>query len=211
MLMRKRQILIVLVLAIWTLLGFLATPFVGASLAQKSSPQPTALAKTQTPVPFVSHRVAADPVLYTVDQLRQAYNVQPLIDAGFDGEGQAIALIENGSFVQSDIDRFVKRNHLPQPHIVTVFMAPEGAKPLPPNIEATADIEVILAIAPKATVIVYESVLIVNAFPRILQDNRARVVSMSIGLCEHMLSDMQLPLYEHRLITPLHAKRTTIF
>src|SRR5215813_9717029 len=203
MLMRKRQVLIVLVLAIWTLLSLLATPFVDHSLAQKSSPQPTAPTKTQTPVPFVSHRVAADPVLYTVQQLRQAYNVQPLIDAGFDGEGQAIALIENGSFMQSDIDRFVKRNHLPQPHLVTIAIAPSQARPLPANIEATADIEVILAIAPKATVIVYESALFVDAFPRILQDNRAHVVSMSLGLCEQILSDMQVLLYLHRLITPL--------
>src|SRR5262249_15665693 len=85
------------------------------------------------------------------------------------------------------------------------------AKPLPPNIEATADIEVILAIAPKATVIVYESALIVDAFPRILQDNRAHVVSISLGLCEQILSDMQVPLYLHGLITPLHAIHTTIF
>src|SRR5258708_25939417 len=211
--MKKRHVLTLLVLLAWTLLGLLATPFADRSLAQKSAPQPTAPGKTKTPLPFVSQRVAADLVLYSVDQLRSAYHVQPLIDAGFDGEGQAIALVEKSGFVQRDVDRFVKRNHLPQPHITTILLAAGGANagPLPPEDEATVDIEVVLAIAPKATILVYESPRIFDTFVRILQDNRAHVVSMSLGLCEQVLADRTFLLDTHSLVAPLHALRTTIF
>src|SRR5258708_12748886 len=136
--MKKRHVLTLLVLLAWTQRGLRGTHFADRARAQKSAPQPTAPGKTKTPLPFVSQRVAADLVLYSVDQLRSAYHVQPLIDAGFDGEGQAIALVEKSGFVQRDVDRFVKRNHLPQPHITTILFAPARANPgpLPPQHDA---------------------------------------------------------------------------
>lgn len=208
--MKQPRGLVLILSAIFILFGLLVSPAANRSLAQKDPSTPTVPRPTKTATPFVSHPVVVDPVMYSGEQLRAAYGVQPLIDAGFDGEGQTIALIEIGNFAQKDVDSFVKRNRLPKPHIETIIVGGPKARPLPTDAEATADIEVVLSIAPKATIIVYETPLAVDALPRILKDNRASVVSISLAICELVLPRALFPEL-HRYFAPAHAQRLSIF
>ena len=209
--MKKIHILTMLLLVIWILFGLLANPFLDRSFAQSAPKKPTATPITKSPPPFVSHPGVIDGTLFTIDQLRAAYNVQPLIDAGFDGKGQTIALVEKGSFAKSDVDSYVKRNHLPKPNIETILVGSARSKTLPADIEATADIELVLAIAPNATVLVYETPAAVDAFPQIVADQRAQIASMSLAVCEEVVNFNGAFAALHRLIVPSAVPHLSVF
>lgn len=208
--MRKLQMRTLILLTVSLLISLSASPFIGSSYAQNSPQQTVTPDKTPAPKPFVSHHVAADPVLYGLNQLRTAYDVQPLIDAGYDGEGQTIALVGISSFAQSDVDSFVKRNHLPKPHIETILLGTAQTKPLPSAIELTLDVEVVLAIAPKATILVYETPTAYDAFARIGTDQRAHITSVSYSVCEGLIPPLGFPVI-HNLMVPPHSPRISLF
>ena len=187
----------------FVLLGFLlSAPFADRSLAQTKTPTP------KPPTPFVTRPGSPEQVLYSGAQLQAAYDLKPLIDAGFDGEGQTIALVETNNFSQNDLDSYIKLNHLPKPNI-QIQAAPSG-QPLPIGLEATADIEVILAIAPKANIIVYELPMPLDAFALIANGSKAQVVSFSLEICELVLGN---PFFNdfHHLITTIRAKNISVF
>ncbi len=91
---------------------------------------------------------------YTPEQLRAAYNVTPLLDAGNDGTGQTMAIIALDAFSQSDIDRFDAEFDLPSPDIQVMYV---GGRPfrLPVQGETDMDIEWAHAMAPGAKILVY--------------------------------------------------------
>ncbi len=187
----------------FVLLGFLlSAPFADRSLAQTKTPTP------KPPTPFVTRPGSPEQVLYSGAQLQAAYDLKPLIDAGFDGEGQTIALVETNNFSQNDLDSYIKLNHLPKPNI-QIQAAPSG-QPLPIGLEATADIEVILAIAPKANIIVYELPMPLDAFALIANGSKAQVVSFSLEICELVLGNQFFDDFHH-FITTIRAKNITVF
>ncbi len=204
----RPRTMLMLILTLLTIL--LAGPFADRSLAQTKTPTPKPPTPTKTATPFVSHPIYPDQVLYTPAQLVAAYNLKPLLDAGYDGDGQVIALVEADSFVQRDVDAYVKRYHLPKPHIETILAGDQKTKFQAAHDEATGDIEVVLAIAPKATILVYQDAALVNAFQRILKDDRAQAISMSIGVCELVLPDLYYG-YMHKILTDIRAKHVSIF
>jgi kumamolisin len=96
---------------------------------------------------------------FTPDQLRRAYDVAPLIAAGFDGSGRAIDLIEFDGFTQTNVNAFDTYYGIgaPAPSVVPIA----GVTPPTPDCcydeesEVELDIEAVQAIAPKAQVKVY--------------------------------------------------------
>lgn len=126
--------------------------------------------------------------------LRAIYNVTPLISRGLDGTGETIALAEVDTFHQSDIAAYDNAFALsgPTPQVISVAGGASGTSP-----EPVLDIEVIRAIAPKANLIVYESGSdlnhLVRMFDRIVSDNRAQVVSISLGACELGVDNSSAP------------------
>ncbi|MGA3219155.1 MAG: S53 family peptidase, partial [Acidimicrobiales bacterium] len=89
----------------------------------------------------------------TPSQLASAYDFNGFYDRGDEGQGETIGLIEYA---------------LPDPQAVldyeactgadlTIDYVPTGSPPKQTNAEVAADIEVVAALAPKATVVVYES------------------------------------------------------
>ena len=60
--------------------------------------------------------------------------------------------------------------------------------------ETTLDIQIIHAIAPRAKILVYEGpadyAALANTFNRIVTDNRAKVMSVSLGGCEPATSGL---------------------
>ncbi|HEY8323754.1 MAG TPA: S53 family peptidase [Ktedonobacterales bacterium] len=117
--------------------------------------------------------------------LRAAYDVNPIIQQGMDGSGETVAIAEIDRFNQSDVDIYDSAFALASPPVQVVKVA-GGSNTQSP--EPVLDIEVLHAIAPKANVIAYESGPDLNSltqmFDQIVSDNRAQIVSISLGACE---------------------------
>ncbi len=117
--------------------------------------------------------------------LRAAYNVTPLSAQGLDGAGETIAIAEIDQFNPADIATYDNAFALTTPAVQVVSVA-GGSNSVSP--EPALDIEVLHAIAPKAQIIAYETGSdldhLTQMFDRIVSDNRAQVVSISLGACE---------------------------
>jgi kumamolisin len=87
-------------------------------------------------------------------QLLNAYNATPLVEEGFQGQGQTVVVFAFDGFLQEDMDTFTQTFGLPplQPEVV-------GGMPDRMIGEANMDLQVVHAIAPKAKLI------LVNARP----------------------------------------------
>jgi subtilase family serine protease len=127
------------------------------------------------------------PRLLTPVEIERAYSIAPLHLAGLNGEGQTIALPEIDTFKQFDID-YYDRNYGLNTNPIEVVQVNGGASKAKEVSETTLDIEIIHAIAPRAKIIVYEGPAdfngLANTFNRIVSDNRAKVMSVSLGGCE---------------------------
>lgn len=128
--------------------------------------------------------------------IRYIYNIAPLTQQGLDGAGQTIALFELGAYQTTDIVGYANAFSLGTPNLENVLIdkfsgvssgaAVEG--------EVTLDIELALAVAPRAKVIVYEANqdsflstptnVIFDVLNTIANDNRGSVVSISYGQSE---------------------------
>ncbi|HEX9069080.1 MAG TPA: S53 family peptidase [Ktedonobacterales bacterium] len=130
------------------------------------------------------------PQMLSPGELETAYNFKPLHQSNVLGQGQTIAFAEIDTFKQSDIDYYDHAyglNTLP----ISVVKVGDGAGAAKQVSETTLDIEVAHAIAPQAKLIVYEGPSdfgsLLDIFNRIISDNKASVVSVSLGGCEPLL------------------------
>lgn len=126
---------------------------------------------------------------FTPNQYLTAYRFDPLQRAGFDGQGERVALIEIDGFRSSDITTFARCFGLHVPHINAFGVGVN--RPLSPGAEATLDVEVLDAAAPHlAGIDVYETVsdaagsLQAFAAPFENPGFKPQVISASLGLCE---------------------------
>ena len=129
--------------------------------------------------------------VYTAAWLARAYKFNPLYRQHDFGQHVTVALFELADYANGDI-RAYTRCYRVHPAIRRVrvdggtTVAASGAGTL----EVTADIEVVAAMAPRASVLVYEAPLaggdqsIVDTYGAIAQQDRAQVVSSSWGGCE---------------------------
>jgi len=114
----------------------------------------------------------------------KAYDVTPLVQQGMDGSGQTVVFIEVDGVDQSALSAFARRFHLPPFHIRTFGPA------LTPGGEATMDLEVVHAIAPRARLMVYNFAQSVISAPGIqllsslVSASPGDIISESIALCE---------------------------
>lgn len=126
---------------------------------------------------------------FAPNQYLTAYGLSALHGAGLLGQGERVALIEIDGFKAADVRTFAQCFGLPMPRIT-----PYGVglrHPLTPGIEATLDLELLDAAAPRLRSIdVYESRAIassaVMALTAPLRNPRAepQAISVSLGLCE---------------------------
>lgn len=117
--------------------------------------------------------------------IKKAYNLSSVTQTG---AGQTLALFELDGFKASDITAYEKQFGLPIVQPTTILVdsfngaAGSGAD------EVTLDIELMMAIAPNAQILVYEgpnSVKgLLDVYSKIASDNRAKSVSTSWGLDE---------------------------
>ncbi len=103
---------------------------------------------------------------YSPQEMRKAYGVDALTDAGFVGKGETIVIIDSfGSpTIQEDLKAFDKGYGLPDPPSFKI-LAPLGTVPFDPNnadqlswtFEATLDVEWAHAMAPGAAIVLMTS------------------------------------------------------
>jgi hypothetical protein len=163
----------------------------------------------------------------TDDQIANAYGAFGLYGAGDLGAGQHIALYENEQFARSDIRTFdtcyfgatqtaamMSRLHLRRV---------DGGLPSGPGSgEASLDIEDVSAMAPGATIDVYEGPFTgedsfdydsLDEYMAIVDADRDQVVSTSWGLCEQSIEQGQTGLEqaENSLFEQAAAQGQTVF
>jgi kumamolisin len=112
-------------------------------------------------------------------QLLNAYNATPLVEQGYEGQGQTVVVFAFDGFRQEDMDTFTESSGLPP-------LTPEVVGGMPERLigEANMDLQVVHAIAPKAKLV------LVNA--RATTDNAGGGAFVKLGeLMESV--DQQFP------------------
>jgi hypothetical protein len=163
----------------------------------------------------------------TDDQIAHAYGAFGLYAAGDRGAGQRIAIYENEPFLRSDIRTFdtcffgaaraaAMQRRL---HVIAV----DGGQPTGPGTgEASLDVEDVSALAPGATIDVYEGPYTganpnvydsLDEYAAIVGADRDRVISTSWGLCEQSVQRGQpgLQQAENVLFQQAAAQGQTVF
>ena len=171
-----------------------------AALAQKGSAAPPTDAQC---------RAASGTPCYSPQEIRTAYNVTPLINAGYNGKGQTIVIVDSyGSpSIASDLQTFDKGYGLPDPPSFKV-LAPLGTVPFDPAnsiqvnwaFETTLDVEWAHALAPGASIVLLTSPVAetesIQGLPEFLkleqyavQNKLGNIISQSWGTTEQTLTD----------------------
>ncbi len=139
-------------------------------------------------VPGKGHLANGATTGYAPKDLAGAYNAAPLQNAGLLGDNQTVALFELDGYQPSDIAQYFANYGIATPNINNVLVdnfsgtAGQGA------IEVELDIEVVGAMAPHASQLVYEGPNTTqglnDTYNQIVHDHKAQIVSISWGLCE---------------------------
>jgi subtilase family serine protease len=128
---------------------------------------------------------------YTADQIASAYGFSGLYGAGDEGQGQTIALYELEPDDPADIAAFQQcyGTHTSVSYVPVDGGAGSGAG----SGEAALDIEAVIGLAPKASILVYQAPNSASNgpgagpyddFSAIISQDRAQVISSSWGGCE---------------------------
>ncbi len=133
---------------------------------------------------------------YTPDAVRTAYNIKPLLSSGVNGAGQTIALFELDGYNPADIQSYLNYYHLGSPKYSDVLIGSATNAPGSSAAEVELDMEQISAIAPEAQQKIYIGMNrtsdVNDIYNRIVNDNSAKIVSISWGLCESSLGIAEL-------------------
>jgi len=128
--------------------------------------------------------------------VKTAYNLTGIVTTStgtstMQGEGQSVALFELDSYVQSDITTYANQFNLGVPNLTNVLVDGYSPKPLDGQTEVVLDIDMILALAPKTHIYVYQAAnltpSVLDMYQQIADDfntTHASVVSTSWGLDE---------------------------
>jgi len=131
---------------------------------------------------------------YTPAQIKTAYGFDPIYAGGASATGQHIAIATYDGFTEDDVNQFWSMNKIaPAPAVDTVSFN-GTATPNPESaMETELDAEFSGMMAPGASVHVFASAQNSDAgelgmFTAILDDNRAKVVNYSWGMCEDQVA-----------------------
>ena len=117
-----------------------------------------------------------------------AYDGGPLHQAGVLGNNQTVAVFELDGYQSSDVTQYLQTYNLGSPSISNVLVDGFDGSAGAGAIEVELDIEVVAAMAPKATQIVYEGPNttqgVNDTYSKIVTDNKAQITTISWGECE---------------------------
>ncbi|HTK07004.1 MAG TPA: S53 family peptidase [Ktedonobacteraceae bacterium] len=135
---------------------------------------------------------------YGPQDLSAAYDITPLQNMGIQGEGQTVALFELDGYQASDVAQYVKGYYpgASAPNMRTILVDGFNGKAGSGAVEVEMDMELIAAVAPHATQLIYEGSNtnqgVNDTYNRIVTDNKAQVVSISWGICEAVNGSSEL-------------------
>jgi kumamolisin len=139
---------------------------------------------------------AAQPIGLSPKDLSSAYDINPLYDAGLQGQGQSIALLELDGYQRGDVQQYFKNYALPTPTIKNILVDHFSGAAGQASMESALDVEMVGSIAPRSTIYVYEGLSTTQGmntiYNRIVDDNKAQIVSLSWGLCEDSLGEAEV-------------------
>jgi len=114
------------------------------------------------------------------------------LNGAANGVGQTLGVVAFSSFLQSDISNYGQAFHLPTATIQSILVDGGPVVTGGSTVETTLDIELQLALAQGATVLVYEApnntTNILDCYTKIASDNQAKSISTSWGVNESSLS-----------------------
>lgn len=162
----------------------LSTPRLPGLQVRNTPTTLSALAKTTASNPTST----GVPGEYTVGDVADFYNINPLYQRGITGNGSTVAIVTLANFDPADAEDYwtaiglaTKPNRIQQVHV-------DGGGGGNGSDETTLDVEQAGGLAPNATVIVYDAPNagsgFVDAFARAISDNQADSISTSWGLGE---------------------------
>ncbi|MEE8825331.1 pseudomonalisin precursor [Lentilactobacillus sunkii] len=143
------------------------------------------------------------------------YNLQPLYDKGYKGQGQTVGIITFAGFSKKDAETFWKGEGIdtkPNRLSVKKVKAPavQTTNTASNQLETMLDVEQSGAIAPQADVRVYQSnfsdVGMANTFATAFDENKASSLSLSWGLNEYLTHYY----YKSKLLTPVYGQAMTM-
>lgn len=128
------------------------------------------------------------PGQYTVGDVADLYNINPLYKRGITGKGSTVAIVTMATFDPKDAEDYwsaigldTKANRIRQVHV-------DGGGGTDGSEETTLDVQQAGGLAPYANIIVYDAPNagsgFVDAFARAVSDNKADSISTSWGLAE---------------------------
>jgi subtilase family serine protease len=173
---------------------------------------------------FQCQRPSAQFHCYGPAQIRNAYAIQPLIDAGRDGSGEVITIIDafQNPTMRSDLASFDSVFNLPPPPSFKTI-APFGVTPFDPTNsdqvgwagEIALDVEWAHAVAPGAKIVLALSPSdadpdIVATERYVINHNIGNVISMSFSEGEPCM-DPTLQAAEHSLFNAATARGVSLF
>ncbi len=123
--------------------------------------------------------------------IKTAYSltsVAPVNLTGLTGKGQTLGLYELDGYLPSDIQGYTTQFKLPTANLRNVLYQGFSGTPGTDTGEVVLDIEMMLALAPNANIIVYEAqnatAAATSVYQKIADDNLAKSISTSFGLDE---------------------------
>ncbi|HST19038.1 MAG TPA: S53 family peptidase [Gaiellaceae bacterium] len=185
-------------------------------LAQEATPlqNPTGLVR-------FSCQLTVPAGCYGPDQMRAAYDTQPLLDAGYTGAGRTIVIVDayGSSTIVSDTALFNTVWGLPQANLTV--LKPFGVDPTTPDnaegwsAETTLDVQWAHAIAPGAAIDLViaksnDDADILDATKYAVDNNLGDVVSQSFGEAEQCMDPAQVKRQE-QIFRAAVVKGMTLF
>ncbi len=163
------------------------------------------------------------PRCYSPQQIRNAYNIQPLLKAGITGKGNTVVLIDfaTSPSLQADVHLYDQLYGLKDPkiNVISPFSAPSVD---PTSYEETAlDVETVHSIAPDATIDLvlanadnltdYNQILTtaLQSTQYAVQNNLGDVISQSFGVGESCVTPAYIQA-EQQVFAAARAKDITV-
>ena len=188
------------------------------------NPTYTRTVKSASSVRFNCQDVRPDaPLCYSPQQIRNAYQIAPLIKAGITGKNRTIVIIDafSNPYAASDLQIFDQTFGLPDP--IFNQIAPQGVPAFDFNnadmtgwtVESDLDTQWAHAVAPKASILLIDAksdadIDIYNATKYAVDHNLGDVISQSFGEAESCV-DPKLDKLQHALFQKAVAKGITLF
>nr|MBA3826740.1 peptidase S53 [Ktedonobacterales bacterium] len=167
-------------------------PKVGNAFIQNISGLDNFSTYRHSAVQFTPHATGG----FTPAQLQKAYGADGLISKGIDGSGQNIAFLELSDFNDSDVQTYQQQNNVSGGTFERVVVDGGAKLDSQGSVEVELDMEVAFGMAPKVHQYVYEGPNsgqgINDIYSQIVNDNKAKIVSISWGLCEQSTGSAEL-------------------